>query len=67
MEPGDSKTNGRFESVISAASPVLDLILAVGDRVSKLIEPNDYEYYPVRDEDPDDSQRAARRGKSPRG
>jgi hypothetical protein len=57
MEPGDSKTRGRFESVISAASPLLDLILAVGDRVSKLIEPNDYEYYPVRDEDPDEARR----------
>jgi hypothetical protein len=33
---------------------LLDLMLAVGDRVSRLIEPNDYEYYPVRDEDPDE-------------
>jgi hypothetical protein len=57
MEPGESKTGGRFDSLISAAAPVLDLILAVGDRVSKLIEPNDYEYYPVRDEDPDETRR----------
>lgn len=55
MEIEDSSTRGRFETAISAAAPLLDLLLAVGDRVSKLIEPNDYEYYPVRDEDPDEA------------
>ena len=55
MEPDDPTTRGRFETAISAASPLLDLILAVGERVSKIIEPNDYEYYPVRDEDPDEA------------
>jgi len=54
MGKGDSESDGRFEGVISAAAPVLDLVLAVGDRVSKLLEPNDYEYYPVRDEDPEE-------------
>jgi hypothetical protein len=54
MEIEDSSTRGRIEKAIAAASPLLDLMLAVGDRVSRLIEPNDYEYYPVRDEDPDE-------------
>ncbi len=55
MDNGDSQSDRRFEGLISTAAPLLDLILAVGDRVSRLIEPNDYEYYPVRDEDPDDA------------
>jgi hypothetical protein len=34
--------------VIGLAAPFLDLVLAVGDRISRLAEPEDYEYYPVR-------------------
>lgn len=63
MGKGDSGSDSRFDGMISAAAPLLDLVLAVGDRVSKLLEPNDYEYYPVRDEDPkeaDDSQQSSR-------
>lgn len=52
LEPGQDRTRERFESVISAASPFLDLIMGVGDRVSKLLEPNDYEYYPIRAAEP---------------
>jgi hypothetical protein len=36
------------ETVIGLAAPVLDVVLAVGDRISRIAEPNDYEYYPVR-------------------
>jgi len=60
MDIGDPSNRSRFESAISAASPLLDLILAVGDRVSKIIEPDDYEYYPVRDEDPDEARQRRR-------
>jgi hypothetical protein len=34
--------------VIRLAAPALDLMLAVGDRVSRIIEPRDSEYYPPR-------------------
>ncbi len=34
--------------MIGIAAPFLDVVLAVGDRISRLAEPNDYEYYPVR-------------------
>jgi hypothetical protein len=34
--------------VIGLAAPFLDLVLAVGDRISRAAEPEDYEYYPVR-------------------
>jgi hypothetical protein len=40
---------GRFEKAISLAAPLFDLVLAVGDRISRVAEPVDYEYYPVRD------------------
>jgi hypothetical protein len=32
------------------AAPFLDLVLAVGERISRAAEPEDYEYYPVRGE-----------------
>lgn len=41
----------RIEQAIAAASPLLDLVLAVGERISRIAEPVDYEYYPVRDPD----------------
>lgn len=37
----------RLESLIALATPLLDLMLAAGDRVSKLVGPDD-EYYPIR-------------------
>jgi hypothetical protein len=41
----------RVEAVIGIAAPFLDLLLAVGDRISRLAEPEDHEYYPVRADD----------------
>jgi hypothetical protein len=41
----------RVEALIAAAAPVLDLVLAVGDRISRIAEPREYEYYPVRADD----------------
>jgi hypothetical protein len=29
-------------------APALDLLLLVGDRVSRIVEPEDFDYYPVR-------------------
>jgi hypothetical protein len=40
----------RAETLIGFAAPFLDLLLAVGDRISRIAEPQDYEYYPVRPE-----------------
>lgn len=40
----------RAERVIGVAAPFLDLLLAVGDRISRIAEPEDHEYYPVRTE-----------------
>lgn len=38
----------RIEGVIALAAPALDLLLAAGDRISRIAEPEDYEHYPVR-------------------
>jgi hypothetical protein len=35
---------GRIESAIRVLSPLLDLMLAVGDRVSRALEPDDPDY-----------------------
>lgn len=38
---------GRVERVIGAFAPLLDVVLTVGDRVSRTLGPDD-EYYPIR-------------------
>jgi hypothetical protein len=48
LTPEQLRTRARIESLIRVAAPVLDLVLAVGERVSKLVEPEDHEYYPPR-------------------
>jgi hypothetical protein len=50
LTPAQQRTRERFEGVIGVAAPFLDLVLAVGDRISRVAEPEDYEYYPVRGE-----------------
>ena len=42
------RTRQRIEGVIRLAAPALDLLLAVGERVSRVVEPEDVEYYPPR-------------------
>jgi len=37
----------RFEAIIAFAAPALDLMLAAGDRLSRVAGPED-EYYPIR-------------------
>jgi hypothetical protein len=46
--PEQLRTRERIESLIRLAAPVLDLVLAVGDRVSRLVEREDTEYSPPR-------------------
>ena len=48
LTPDELRTRERVESVIRLASPALNLMLAVGERVSKFVEPDDQEYYPPR-------------------
>ena len=48
LTPGQLRTRQRVEGLIRLAAPALDLMLAVGERVSKVVEPEDVEYYPPR-------------------
>ena len=48
LTPDELRTRERVETVIRLASPALNLVLAVGERISKLVEPEDHEYYPPR-------------------
>ena len=48
LTPGQVRMRERFESVIRLAAPGLNLVLAAGERLSRLVEPDDPDYYPPR-------------------
>ena len=48
LTPQQAIWRDRVEGLIGLAAPALDLLLAAGDRISRIVEPEDYEYYPVR-------------------
>lgn len=48
LTPDQRRTRERIESLIRLAQPGLNLVLAVGERLSRIVEPDDPEYYPPR-------------------
>ncbi len=48
LTPGQIAMQRRFERAIGLASPFLDTVLGVGERISRIAEPTDHEYYPIR-------------------
>ena len=48
MTPQQLQTRERFERVIGLAAPVLNIVLAAGERLSRIVEPEDTDYYPPR-------------------
>jgi len=48
LTPQQVRTRGRVESLIRLMSPGLSFVLAVGERISRVVEPEDHEYYPPR-------------------
>jgi hypothetical protein len=48
ITPGQLRTRQRIEGLIRVMSPALDVVLAVGERISRIVEPEDVEYYPPR-------------------
>ena len=48
MTPGQLRTRQRVEGLIRLMSPALDVVLAVGERISRVVEREDVEYYPPR-------------------
>jgi hypothetical protein len=68
MTPEQLRRREQVESVIRLAAPALNLVLAVGERISRLVEPEDHEYYPPRrrDETPEKPSPSAGNGAGPR-
>jgi hypothetical protein len=50
MTPRQLDSGDRIESLIGHAAPFLDLVLAAGDRISRMVEPNDNDSSPIRSE-----------------
>jgi hypothetical protein len=48
LTPAQERTRERVETVIGLMAPVLTVVLAAGDRLSRLVSPEDPEWYPVR-------------------
>ena len=48
MTPEQLRKRERAEAVIGLMAPALNLLLAAGDRLSRLVEREDGEYYPPR-------------------
>ena len=46
--PSQLRTRERIETAIRLAAPALDLVLAAGERLSKIVEREDTEYTPPR-------------------
>jgi hypothetical protein len=55
----------RVEALIGLAAPALDLLLSTGERLSRLIAPEDRDYYPIRPADEAFELGAAQRGRHP--
>jgi hypothetical protein len=48
LTPDQRRTRERVEGVIRLMAPGLNLVLAAGERLSRIVEPEDAEYYPIR-------------------
>jgi hypothetical protein len=48
LTAGQLRKRDRVESLIRLMAPGLNLVLAAGERLSRLVEPVDHEYYPPR-------------------
>lgn len=48
LTPQQQATRARVEALIRVLEPGLNLVLAVGERISRIAEPEDHDYYPPR-------------------
>lgn len=51
LTPSQAATRERVEGLIALAAPFLNVVLGIGERISRIAEPTDHEYYPVRPSD----------------
>jgi hypothetical protein len=48
LTPEQLRRRDQVEGLIRLIAPALNVVLAVGERISKVVEPGDAEYYPPR-------------------
>jgi hypothetical protein len=48
LTPSQARTRERVEALIGLMAPALTVVLAAGDRLSRIVQPEDHEYYPAR-------------------
>ena len=48
ITPEQRRRRDQVEAVIRFIAPALNLMLAAGDRLSRIVGPEDDEYYPIR-------------------
>ena len=48
LTPSQARTRERVETLIALMAPALTVVLAAGDRLSRMVQPEDHEYYPAR-------------------
>jgi hypothetical protein len=48
LTTSQERTRERFEMLIGVMAPALSVVLAAGDRISRIVQPEDFDYYPVR-------------------
>jgi hypothetical protein len=64
LTPDQWRKRERVETLIRMMAPALNVVLAAGERLSRVVEPDDPEYYPARVEANDTVSIG---GESPRG
>jgi hypothetical protein len=48
LAPNQRRRRDQIETLIRLMAPGLNLVLAAGERLSRIVEPDDPDYYPVR-------------------
>jgi hypothetical protein len=48
LTPSQQRKRERVEALIGLMAPALTVVLAAGDRISRIVQPEDHDYYPVR-------------------
>jgi hypothetical protein len=62
LTPEQRRRRERVESLIRLMAPGLNLVLAAGERLSRIVEPEDHDYYPPRSTGVDPPPPAPRAG-----
>jgi len=58
LAPAQVRRREQVETLIRLMAPALNLVLAAGERLSRIVEPEDTDYYPVRAGSPEPSTKA---------